>query len=231
MAAGIPTGSRCPAMIAVSVFTGRVAALPNGRPSAIVKFPATLPLSCGPDGLAGDEQADLRVHGGPDKAVHFFPAPHYPRLAALFPQAASRFVPGSMGENLCGELDEAGVHIGDIWKIGSVHLQVCQPRVPCWKIDERFATDGIAERIAAEDICGWYWRVVQGGRISSGDGLDLLKRPANSMSLRDALTLCAEHRPAQGALARLIAAPGIAAHWQRKLVQRQAWLLAQESST
>jgi len=214
-------------MISVSVFTGHVAPLSGGRPSAIVKYPAALPLACSKSGLAGDEQADLRVHGGPEKAVHFFPAAHYRRLVTLFPEAAAQFLPGSMGENLCGELDEAGVHIGDIWQIGSVHLQVCQPRVPCWKIDERFAMDGIAERIAAERICGWYWRVTQTGHISPGDGLCLLDRPSTSMPLRDALALCAEHRPDHDAFSRLIAAPGIATQWQRKLAQRQEWLRTQ----
>jgi hypothetical protein len=67
------------------------------------------------------------------------------------------------------DLDEADVRIGELWQLGSAVLQVCQPRNPCWKIDERFGADGMAGFIAEHLLTGWYWRVVQPGHVSPGD--------------------------------------------------------------
>jgi MOSC domain-containing protein YiiM len=126
-------------MAKISLFIGGISALPNsGRPTAMFKQQAIGPLELGPEGFIGDEQADRRVHGGPEKAVHLYPAAHYAKLAERFPEAASQLLPGSLGENIsCAELDESSVRIGDIYRLGSARLQVCQPRNPCWKIDDR----------------------------------------------------------------------------------------------
>jgi len=165
------------------------------------------------------------VHGGPDKAVHLYPASHYQRLAQQFPEAATRLQPGTLGENLCVDgLDESQVHIGDIWQLGGVLLQLCQPRNPCWKIDERLGTEGVAEFIAKNHLTGWYWRVVQEGTASSADALALHSRLPESFSLLAAMSLWAEHRPDLEQLRKLCQAEGIAAHWQGKIQQRLDYL-------
>ena len=88
-------------MANISLFIGGIRPLPeSGRPTGMYKQPANGPLELGPEGFVGDQQADRRVHGGPDKAVHLYPAAHYARLAGRFPAAASQLVIGSMGENL-----------------------------------------------------------------------------------------------------------------------------------
>src|SRR5574343_659543 len=134
-------------MANVSLFIGGIRLLPeSGRPTGMYKQPATGPLELGPEGFVGDQQADRRVHGGPDKAVHLYPARHYARLAARFPEAAALLVAGSNGENLSTpDLDENDIHLGDIWQLGTARLQLSQPRSPCWKIDERYACDGMAQ--------------------------------------------------------------------------------------
>lgn len=212
-------------MAQISLFVGGIRLLPeSGRPTGIYKQPATGPLALGPEGFLADSQADRRVHGGPEKAVHLYPAAHYARLAARFPEIAGQLVPGSLGENLStAELDESSVRIGDIWQLGDARLQVCQPRNPCWKIDERFATEGMAQFIAEQRLTGWYWRVLTPGTVAPGNAL-LLEQAGTGPTLAAAMQLWQDHRPAIAELDRLAATPGIAEHWRQKIEQRLAWL-------
>ncbi|UCV03736.1 MOSC domain-containing protein [Dechloromonas denitrificans] len=213
-------------MAKISLFVGGIRPLPeSGRPTGIYKQPVTAPLDLGREGFVGDQQADRRVHGGPEKAVHLYPASHYPRLAARFPDAAAHLVPGSLGENISvADLDENDVRIGDIWQLGSARLQVCQPRNPCWKIDERFATDGMAAFIAEHRLTGWYWRVLQAGRVAPDDQLQLAEPATTAPTLAEAMQLWQSHRPPLADLERLATTPGIAEHWRQKIEQRARWL-------
>ncbi len=213
-------------MASISLFIGSIAALPDsGRPTGIYKHPVEAPLHLGPEGFSGDQQADRRVHGGPEKAVHLYPAAHYARLARQFPQAAAQLQPGSLGENISSPaLDEALVRIGDIFRLGGARLQVCQPRSPCWKIDERFGVDGMAAYIAEHRLTGWYFRVLQPGAVAPGDPLEVDQVAGNSPTLAAALMLWQTHRPPLQALRELAATPGIASGWSRKISERAAWL-------
>lgn len=162
----------------VQLFTGSIRPLPeSGRPTGTYKTACTSEVRFTSEGIAGDQQADRRVHGGPEKAVHLYPASHYRQLAQQFPEATALLLPGTLGENLSVDgLDESQVHLGDIWQLSSVLLQLCQPRNPCWKIDERLGVEGAAECIAKHHLTGWYWRVVQEGSASPGDSLELHTR-------------------------------------------------------
>lgn len=213
-------------MAQVSLFIGGIRPLPeSARPTGMYKQPAVGPLELGPEGFVGDEQADRRVHGGPEKAVHLYPARHYAKLAERFPEATPQLVIGSLGENIStAELDETDVRIGDIWRLGNAELQVCQPRNPCWKIDERFASDGMAAFIAEHRLTGWYWRVVTPGRVAPGDRLDLLHAAEGSFTLAEAMLCWQAHRPALADLEKLAATPGIAKNWQQKITARVEWL-------
>ncbi|MBU1362248.1 MAG: MOSC domain-containing protein [Gammaproteobacteria bacterium] len=213
-------------MADVSLFIGGIRPLPeSGRPTGMYKQPASGRLELGREGFIGDEQADRRVHGGPEKAVHLYPARHYARLAERFPDAAPQLVIGSLGENIStAELDESDVRIGDIWHLGSAELQVCQPRNPCWKIDERFASDGMAAFIAEHRLTGWYWRVVTPGHVIPGDRLELVQAAEGSFTLGEAMLCWQAHRPALADLEILAGSPGIAKNWQQKIVSRVEWL-------
>lgn len=216
-------------MAKVIIFIGGLSALPNsGRPTGMFKQQVSGPLELGPEGFIGDQQADRRVHGGPEKAVHLYPAAHYAKLAKRFPEAASQLVPGSLGENIsCAELDESSVRIGDIYLLGNARLQVCQPRNPCWKIDDRFNADSMAAFIAETNLTGWYWRVVQTGSVQPGATLELDEAAPSALSLAAAMTLWQEHRPQPDDLEQLAATPGIASGWQEKILNRAAWLRQQ----
>jgi MOSC domain-containing protein YiiM len=177
------------------------------------------------DGIVGDIQADCRFHGGPDKAVHHFPADHYLQLARRFPAAAERLVPGSLGENLStlGWTD-ADVAIGEVYGAGSVVLQVTQPRSPCWKINERLGEPDASRWIADRGITGWYCRVLAGGELRIGDELVRIERPATPIALREFWRTVQAHRPRPADLERMASIPGLAVEWRRRLLERLEWL-------
>jgi MOSC domain-containing protein YiiM len=115
--------------------------------------------------LEGDRQADLRVHGGRDKAVYAYPSEHVMRWnAELTPETP--YGPGRFGENLTtrGWLEDA-VHIGDIWAWGDALLQVSEPRHPCFKLGMRTGRRDVIKRMEANGRSGWYLRVLQPGLV------------------------------------------------------------------
>jgi MOSC domain-containing protein YiiM len=204
-----------------AVFTGAVAAFAdNQRDSAIVKTAASGAVWLGAEGLAGDAHADLQAHGGPDKALHLFPAEHYASLQAAFP-AACNLSPGGLGENITTRgLLEDTVCIGDIFALGDARIQVTQPRTPCWKIDRRAACEGIAVHISVHGCTGWHYRVLTPGAIHAGDQLVHLERPAGASLLAQFWRTVRSPRPLAAALARLADTPGLSPEWVRKLRER-----------
>ncbi len=210
----------------VALFIGGITQLPDsGRPTGMYKSPVRESIQLGDTGFVGDQQADHRVHGGPEKAVHLYPASHYQKLATRFPEVADALVAGSLGENLStADLDENDVRIGDVWQLGEAQLQVCQPRNPCWKIDERFACEGMAAYIDAAGLTGWYWRVLQPGQVVPGDLLILREPALAAPTLRKAMQLWRQHRPEINALTQLAETPGIATGWKNKITQRLGYL-------
>lgn len=209
-----------------AIYTGRVQRMPgDSRTTGIFKQPVAGPLQVGIEGLAGDQQADRRVHGGPEKALHHYPVGNYRRLAERFPDLAALFVPGAIGENLTTPLlDESDVFIGDVYALGSARIQLNQPRRPCWKIDARFGREGIAAFVEAQGIAGWYYRVLEPGTVRAGDELRLLDRDAGSMSLRQFHARVREHRPTVQNLMRAADLPGLEASWSERLRARALWL-------
>lgn len=214
----------------IQLYIGSVRRLDDeGQSSAIYKDPVTGPIMLEVEGLTGDAQADRRVHGGPEKAVHHFAAENYAHLAERFPGIAAQLIPGSIGENISTTgWDERNVYIGDIFRLGDTRVQVSQPRSPCWKIDERFASEGMAAFIAEERLTGWYWRVLTPGQVVPGDPL-LLEQPADAFTLAKAMLLWQAHRPPLADLEKLAVAPGIASQWQQKIENRVRWLAQQQA--
>ena len=147
--------------------------------SAIGKSPVSGPVSAGPLGLQGDEQADLSVHGGLDKAVYAYPVEHLPfwqarRLehgASLFDEPLPA---GFMGENLSIEgLLEADVWIGDELRFPDCVLRVTAPREPCYKFNAVMGLN-MAGKLMMERCCpGFYLAVVQAGSIEAGQPFEL----------------------------------------------------------
>lgn len=152
---------------------------PEGQTSAIGKHPVPGPVMVTATGLVGDQQADPRYHGGPDKALHHYPLEHYAAWRRELPEQAAQFqTPGAFGENLSTQgLTEEDVCLGDVFQIGGAIIQVSQGRQPCWKLNTRFDQPDMVERIRANGRTGWYYRVLQPGEIEPGDRFERVQRP------------------------------------------------------
>ncbi len=163
----------------LSIQIGKVAPLgPDGVRSGLVKHGVGGPVAVTMLGLAGDEQADLTVHGGPEKAVYGYPTAHHDAWASDYPEHAALFVAGGVGENLTiAGWTEADVCVGDVHAIGSARLQLCQPRQPCSKFTIRFGDNRLAKAMVRNGRAGWYYRVIEEGMISAGDTISLVERP------------------------------------------------------
>jgi len=130
-------------------------------------------------GVDGDEQANLKVHGGIDKAVYAYPSEHYAfwkecLLKENRMNSQQELVFGSFGENLTTTgLLETEVFIGDIWQIGSTTLQVTQFREPCFKFNIKMNFSGAAKKMAQTGYSGWYLSVLKPGMIKAGDQIQV----------------------------------------------------------
>ena len=152
-----------------------------------VKAPVEGLVWVGRTNLAGDGQADLVHHGGPDKAVLAYGAAHYRAWRAELAEDLARLglaglpfeLPfGGFGENLTVERwTEADVCVGDVHALGTALLQVTQPRGPCWKIARRWRVRDLPVRVQRTGRTGWYYRVLREGRVEAGKELRLLHRP------------------------------------------------------
>src|SRR6266851_1777434 len=123
--------------------------------------------------LDGDRQADLKVHGGIDKAVYAYPAEHYDYWRSELPGVELPW--GMFGENFTVEgMLESGVNIGDEFRIGSAELVVTQPRLPCYKLAVKFGRDDIIKRFLGSGRTGFYFAVLKEGEVGAGDSIELL---------------------------------------------------------
>lgn len=147
------------------------------------KLPADGPVEVGPSGLAGDEQADLTVHGGTSKAVYAYPAEHYPFWQTVRAQARVALwdeVPpsGLLGENLTLRgLMEQQVWIGDLLRLPGCTLAVSEPRFPCGKLNAAMGFAQAGKMMWQSGYCGFYLAVREPGRLRAGDTFELVPGP------------------------------------------------------
>ncbi len=133
--------------------------------------------------LDGDAQADLSVHGGPDKAVYVYPHEHYDywrsRLERDLPHA-------SFGENFTttGLLEDA-VYIGDRFRVGSAEVLVTQPRMPCYKLGIKFGQAEMVKWFTESRRTGFYFAVSREGEVGAGDAIELVSRDENKVLVSD----------------------------------------------
>jgi MOSC domain-containing protein YiiM len=131
--------------------------------------------------LAGDDQADRRVHGGPDKAVYAYARED----TAWWERELGRELgPGAFGENLTVEgVAVSGALIGERWRLGTVELEVCQPRFPCFKLGLRFDEPQMLKRFTRAERPGAYLRIVREGEIGAGDAIEVTYRPDHGVTI------------------------------------------------
>jgi MOSC domain-containing protein YiiM len=188
--------------------------------TGIFKLPVANPVWLGRLNLAGDGQADLRVHGGADKAVYVYPFEHYAFWAGEL--GRSDFSHGQFGENFTTRgLREDEVSVGDVFRIGAARVQVTQPRTPCFKLGIRMNDENFPARFAIANRTGFYLRVLEEGRVATGDAIERVERAAGSMSVREVFRL----RHVGGTRAeyeRAARLPGLSSSWCAAFEKRLA---------
>ncbi|MBY6142225.1 MOSC domain-containing protein [Leisingera daeponensis] len=198
----------------VGIFAGAVEhRWPEKPPSAIGKQPVTGRVEIGEAGLTCDAQADLTVHGGPDKALHHYPADHYPAWSGELNR--EDLLPGAFGENLATTgLTEDTVCIGDVFTLGTAKVQISQGRQPCWKLNAHTGNSRMAWLFQKTGRTGWYYRILSTGTIQAGDIMTLTGRPHPAWTVRrvTAARLTRKVDPANAA--ELAVLPELADGWR-----------------
>lgn len=138
--------------------------------------------------LDGDKQADVTVHGGPDKALYSYPAEHYDYWIRRLPNMKLPW--GMFGENITTEgLLEDQVNIGDVFQVGSSEVVATQPRMPCYKLGVKFGRMDMVRQFMESKLTGIYFRVLKEGDIGAGDEINLVRRDDNNVTVKDIVQL------------------------------------------
>jgi MOSC domain-containing protein YiiM len=209
-----------------AVHLGQIAPLgPDGVLSAFIKHSVVGPVQVSRLGLVGDQQADLSVHGGVDKAVYGYAVAHYAKWRQEYPRHHALLGAGAFGENLAIEgIDETDLCVGDVHAIGSALLQVCQPRQPCFKFALRFDDTAMPRAMTRNGRSGWYYRVLREGSLMPGDPLTLHDRPNPDFPFTRLVAIVNRSVASTDELARMREMPGLAGDLQqqarRKLEKR-----------
>ncbi len=162
-------GFRCLKLVSLNVARPQLT-VHNGTTinTGIFKKPVSGPVPLRTLNLDGDRQADLSVHGGPNKAVYAYPSEHYPFWQQELPGTDLPF--GMFGENFTTEglCEDDTAHRRSV-RIGSAIVMVRQPRIPCYKLAAKFQRDDMIERFLRSGRSGFYFSVEQEGTVAAGD--------------------------------------------------------------
>jgi MOSC domain-containing protein YiiM len=171
--------------------------------------------------IEGDEQSDLSVHGGAEKAVYAYPAEHYNFWRRELPDTELPW--GAFGENFTTEgLLEDEVWIGDRYRVGNVELVVTQPRMPCYKLAIRFGRADIVKRFLQSGRSGFYLAVEREGELSSGDAIERFARDEKRLTVADVVALYAADSANQPLLETASDHPSLPASW-REYFRKRLW--------
>jgi MOSC domain-containing protein YiiM len=202
----------------ISVNVGMPRTVPSAQgpvSTGIFKEPRSGRIRVGKENLEGDGQADLRVHGGADKAVYAYPVEHYAAWKSDLGREDFRF--GQFGENLTvEELLEDEVRIGDRLRIGTALLEVSQPRTPCYKLGIRMGADDFPPRFLTSLRSGFYLRVLEVGEAGAGDPIGLEFRDPAAPSVRELVRLAHFNPDDIMMLRRAVALDALSEGWRRK---------------
>ena len=184
----------------------------GGRPakSAIWKSPAVGRIAARGVNLAGDDQADRKAHGGPDKAVYAYAVED----ARWWEQEIGRSLAyGEFGENLTTEgIEVNNALIGEHWEIGTTVVEVSEPRIPCWRLGVRMNDHLFPRRFTMALRPGTYLRIVVEGDMGAGDKIRVVERPDHDLTIRDVFRIYTRDRDEAE---RLLAVPRMSESWRR----------------
>lgn len=215
-----------------TLFIGRPAAFGDGSRSAIRKSRSEEPVWLSVDGLGGDRQADRTHHGGVDRALCQHPVEHLPYWRERFPDRADAFVAGAFGENLASQgWVEDEVRIGDVFRLGDAWVQVCQPRQPCWKVNQRFGIETLSRAMVDARRSGWLCRVLEPGRVPPEPVLRREQMATMPLTLSRLWDITVDGAVAPDVLLEAAAHPALAEAWRLRLRTRAEWLLKHSRSS
>lgn len=197
----------------------RLVPLGNGTvATSIFKYPVETTVAVRGHNLEGDRQADLRVHGGPYKALYLYPSEHYPFWKE---QLALPDLPfGAFGENLTtAGFTEEDIYIGDRFRVGTAMLQVTQPRMPCYKLNLRFGRPDMVKRFWLSIRPGIYFSIVKEGELAKGDVIEKIADGPERVSVADVVRLVIGKEWNNGLRAGALRSP-LHGSWKRDIESR-----------
>lgn len=188
--------------------------------TGIYKEPVEGPVKAGAFGLEGDVQVDLKNHGGKDKAIYVYTVENYRFWERELKKSSFAF--GQFGENftVCGMPDDA-VHIGDIFAIGKLVVQVTQPRVPCFKLGIKMGDPSFVDAFLNSGRTGFYFRVLEEGEVNSGDTIVRLQEDEGRLNIRDAMLAIIKGPRQQEIIERALRIEALSESWQESLKKRR----------
>jgi MOSC domain-containing protein YiiM len=180
--------------------------------TSIFKEPVDRRLHVTTLNFEGDEQSDLTVHGGVDKAVYVYPSEHYESWRR---ELAGMDLPWAMfGENLTTEGLREDVRIGDRFRIGSAEFVVTQPRLPCYKLGIRFGRMDMLKRMLRSGRTGFYFAVTTEGEVGPGDVIEPIERADEGLTVADVVRLYTVDARNQELLRRATHTSGLPDSWK-----------------
>lgn len=190
--------------------------------TSIFKSPVTGRVPVRKLNLDGDQQSDLKVHGGVDKAVYVYPSEHYAFWRDELPNVVLPW--GAFGENFTteGPLDDKAVHIGDRFRIGSAQFVVTQPRMPCFKLGIRLSRPEIIKRFLHSGRNGFYFSVANEGEVAAGDTIELVASDENGVTVADIVELYTADAANQDFLHRVSSLAALPESW-RAYFRKRLW--------
>jgi MOSC domain-containing protein YiiM len=203
----------------VNVGTPRIEVTGRGREitSAIWKHPVAGRVRVAGVNLEGDDQADRRVHGGPDQAVYAYAAEDTAWWEA---EVGRTLGPGAFGENLTvSGVDVTGARVGERWAIGTTVLEVRLPRTPCYKLAHRMGDPGFIKRFARGGRPGAYLGIVREGELGAGDAIEVVERPDHAVTIGLMAEVYLHDHSRAG---ELLAAPALPDSWREWVAGRRA---------
>lgn len=209
-----------PKLISIQVGRPRTV-LQNGQEvsTGIFKAPVEKRLRLRELNLEGDQQGDLTVHGGQNKAVYAYPSEHYAFWKNELPGVDLPW--GSFGENFTtAGLYESVVCIGDRFQIGAAEVVVTQPRLPCFKLNLKFNREDMIKRFLASHYSGFYLRVLREGEVGAGDEILQTYKDENRVTVLDALRIYLHESDSSELLRRALQVEYLSPSWRRDFSER-----------
>ncbi len=206
-----------------SIRVGKPASLQYKRKivqSAIYKDEVHHPIHVAKTNLEGDEQSDLKHHGGPDKAICIYPSEHYTYWSQ---KTGQLFKSGDFGENLTiSGLTEDKVRIGDILKAEECIFQVTQPREPCYKIAARHNIDQLPLWIRISGYSGYYLRVLEEGILTKGSSIEIIERDPQAITIAYANQIMHHDSRNTEAIHKILSVQALSESWKKQFSEKLA---------